>query len=128
MRCAQNEMLSGFRARVIRFTMFDYAADIEIQCSQISGSDGPNGPFRVSPNRPTWHHPEAGLRIGNLPLNFVATEITDRAYPTEAQPPFQRRSPTSCLRGSMSRRRYLFTAPRPHRHPNPIRSARKASS
>jgi len=76
MLCAQSEMVSGFRGRVITFTDLDYAADIEIQCSRIQSSDGPSGPFRVTSDSPTWHHAEGGLKIGNLPGNFVQTEIT----------------------------------------------------
>ncbi len=78
MVCDQDEMVSGFRGRVVTFTVLDYAADIGIQCSRIQSSDGPNGPFRVTRETPTWHHPEGGLRIGNLPGNFVETEITNR--------------------------------------------------
>jgi hypothetical protein len=79
MVCNQNEMVSGFRGRVITFTIADYVADIEIQCSRIRSSDGPNGPFRVTRDSPTWHHPEGGLRIGGtLPGSFLRTEITGR--------------------------------------------------
>ncbi len=78
MICAQDEMLSGFKARVVTFTTLDYAADIEIQCSRIASADGANGPFRVTPDRPNWHHPEGGLRIGGyLPPNFRSTQITN---------------------------------------------------
>lgn len=78
MVCNQDQMVSGFRGRIVTFTAFDYAADLEIQCSRIRSSDGPNGPFRVTRDTPAWHHPEGGLRIGNLPGNFIETEITNR--------------------------------------------------
>ena len=36
MLCARNEMLSGIRGRAVTFTVFDYAADIEIECSPMT--------------------------------------------------------------------------------------------
>ena len=36
MLCARNELLSGIRGRAVTFTVFDYAADIEIECSPMT--------------------------------------------------------------------------------------------
>lgn len=76
MVCDRDQIVSGFRGRVVTLTMLDYAADIELQCSRIASVSAPSGPFRVTSEQATWHHPEAGLRINNLPPHFRATEIT----------------------------------------------------
>ncbi|MGB7951368.1 MAG: hypothetical protein WCH75_27100 [Candidatus Binatia bacterium] len=36
MMCAQNEIVSGIRGRSVTFTVFDYAANIQIECSPIA--------------------------------------------------------------------------------------------
>ena len=36
MSCKRNEMLSGIRGRTVTFTVFDYAADLEIECAPMS--------------------------------------------------------------------------------------------
>jgi hypothetical protein len=75
MICAATEMVSGFRARVVAFTRFDYAADIEIECSTIAGAADAQGLFPVS-GQGEWHHPEGGLARGTRPGNIVRTSMT----------------------------------------------------
>lgn len=36
MICGRNEMISGFRARVVTFTVFDYVADIDFECAPMT--------------------------------------------------------------------------------------------
>jgi hypothetical protein len=76
MVCDRDQIVSGFRGRVVTFSILDYAADIELQCSRISSASAPSGPFLVTSERSSWHQSEGGLRINNLPPNFRATEIT----------------------------------------------------
>ena len=61
MLCGQTEIVSGFRARVVTFTRFDYAADIEIECARLTGPPSPQGFFPVGEHA-GWHHPEGALR------------------------------------------------------------------
>ncbi|MBL8675080.1 MAG: hypothetical protein JNL07_09350 [Rhodospirillales bacterium] len=70
MTCAQDEMVSGVRARVVRFTQFDYAADLAIECSRITGR-GARSFFRVAREEGRWHHPEGGFGRTRLPANVV---------------------------------------------------------
>jgi hypothetical protein len=61
MLCEHSEMVSGFRARVVTFSRFDYAADIEIECARMLSSPTPQGFFPVG-DRGRWHHPEGALK------------------------------------------------------------------
>jgi hypothetical protein len=63
MLCEQSEIVSGFRARVVTFTRFDYAADIEIECARMLSSPTAQSFFPVA-ERGRWHHPEGGLQEG----------------------------------------------------------------
>jgi hypothetical protein len=77
MMCNQNEMVSGFRGRVIIFTVFDYAADIEIQCSTMTSAI-PTGGFRVSSTGGHWHQGQGNLNLSILPRRFRVAELTNR--------------------------------------------------
>ena len=77
MMCNQNEMVSGFRGRVVTFTVFDYAADIEIQCSTMTSAI-PTGGFRVSSTGGHWHQGQGSLNLSILPHNFRVATVTDR--------------------------------------------------
>jgi hypothetical protein len=77
MMCNQNEMVSGFRGRVVTFTIFDYAADIEIQCSTITSAI-PTCGFRVSSTGGHWHQGQGTLNLSILPHNFRVATITNR--------------------------------------------------
>jgi hypothetical protein len=70
MMCGSNEILSGIRGRVLVFagrTGFDYAADIEIECSQmksapVMGSSGQQlYPVSMSGSTGSWHHSDGGF-------------------------------------------------------------------
>jgi hypothetical protein len=77
MMCNQNEMVSGFRGRVVTFTVFDYAADIEIQCSTMTSAI-PTGGFRVSSTGGHWHQGQGNLNLSILPRRFRVAELTNR--------------------------------------------------
>jgi hypothetical protein len=77
MMCNQNEIVSGFRGRVVTFTVFDYAADIEIQCSTMTSAI-PTGGFRVSSTGGHWHQGQGSLNLSILPHNFRVATITNR--------------------------------------------------
>jgi hypothetical protein len=66
MICAGNEMISGFRARVVSFTVFDYASDIEFECTPIATRPTAEGFFPAGQGS-TWHHPEGGFQVGFAP-------------------------------------------------------------
>jgi hypothetical protein len=48
MLCAQNSALTGFTARVVTFTQFDYAADIAPECGLLASAASPDGFFAVT--------------------------------------------------------------------------------
>ena len=79
MMCAQNQAVSGFRGRVVSFftRRFDFAEDIEIECSQIVAAPTAQGYVQVSSGATqnsssaqsgaaTWHHPEGGLSLDTI--------------------------------------------------------------
>ena len=47
MSCNRNEMLSGVRGRTVTFTVFDYAADLEIECTPIASPPSTDGSVAV---------------------------------------------------------------------------------
>jgi hypothetical protein len=70
MMCRSNEILSGIRGRVLVFAGragFDYAADIEIECSPMKSAAvrGPSGqqfyPVSMSGSTGSWHHSDGGF-------------------------------------------------------------------
>jgi hypothetical protein len=65
MVCSQNEMVSGFRARVVTFTVSDFAADIEIECTPMTSAPTARGFFPAG-QRSRWHQPEGALRVDRL--------------------------------------------------------------
>jgi hypothetical protein len=97
MMCQSNEIVTGVRGRVLAFTApvmgrrtgFDYAADIEIECSQMQSAavSGPSGqrfyPVTQSGSG-TWHHPEGGFEYAapgvaaNVVQNFITPPISCR--------------------------------------------------
>jgi hypothetical protein len=97
MLCQPNEVLSGIRGRVLSFTVpvvnrrtgFDYASDIEIECSQMTSPavSGPSGQ-RFYPvtqgGSGTWHHPQGGFAnaspgvAANAIQNFITPPISCR--------------------------------------------------
>jgi hypothetical protein len=66
MICGRNEMISGFRARIVSFTVFDYAADIEFECTPMASPPTPEGFFPAGQGS-TWHHPEGGFQVDFAP-------------------------------------------------------------
>jgi hypothetical protein len=98
MLCQPNEVLSGIRGRVLSFTVpvvnrrtgFDYASDIEIECSQMTSPavSGPSGQ-RFYPvtqgGSGTWHHPEGGFAnaspgvAANAIQNYITPPISCRS-------------------------------------------------
>jgi len=88
MICNANQMVSGFRGRVVTFGVpteslpnanvqrlpnsiaFDYSADLEIRCSRIIAPGPAPGTFAVSQFGATWHHPEGGLGLGGISGNW----------------------------------------------------------
>jgi hypothetical protein len=83
MVCAQNEIVSGFRARVVTFfyRKFDYAEDIEIECAQMTSAPTSQGFFPVvggaaQGSSAGWHHPEGGLSLDTLIPRWRTTFIT----------------------------------------------------
>lgn len=45
MVCGRNEIVSGIRGQTVTFTVFDYATDIEIECSALVSPSTPEGFF-----------------------------------------------------------------------------------
>ena len=76
MICPQNAAVASFRARVVAFTSFDYAADLEIECGQLTSGPNPQGFFRVSRAVGNWLHPEGGLGRGTVPPNATRNTTT----------------------------------------------------
>ncbi len=76
MICPQNAAVASFRARVVAFTSFDYAADLEIECGQLISGPDPQGFFRVSRAIGNWLHPEGGLGRGTVPPNATRNTTT----------------------------------------------------
>lgn len=74
MRCDPDKVLSGLKGIVVRFTSFDYAADLEIECAGISGRPAA-GLVPVGSNV-RWHHGEGWLGMRSYP----------RTMRTEASP------------------------------------------
>lgn len=74
MVCGKNEMLAGFRARVVTFTKFDYAQDIEIQCAPILFIS--QGFYRIAEPGDRWHHPEGSISRSHVHGQVVRAYIT----------------------------------------------------
>ena len=51
-QCARTEMLSGIRGRSVTFTVFDYAADIEIECSPMTSPPTAQGFIATGQEKP----------------------------------------------------------------------------
>jgi hypothetical protein len=66
MICSPNEMVSGFRARTVSFTVFDYASDIEFECTPVASRPTSEGFFPAGEGN-TWHHPEGGFQVEFAP-------------------------------------------------------------
>ena len=97
MLCQSDEAVSGIRGRVVAFTLpaplrrtgFDYASDLEIECSQMTQAAvaGPSGQ-RFYPvaqaGSGTWHHPEGGFAYAspgvapNVVQNYITPPISCR--------------------------------------------------
>jgi len=78
--CHANEVVTGFRARVVTFTISDYVADIEIECTQFAvapggTSSGARGIGRTGTGLPNWRHSGGGLRSGPVPGNVTRNVI-----------------------------------------------------
>jgi hypothetical protein len=94
MMCSSNEILSGIRGRVLVFagrTSFDYAADIEIECSQmksapVMGSSGQQlYPISIPGSTGSWHHSDSGFSSAPPgPREVIESNITG---PDLLQPP-----------------------------------------
>jgi hypothetical protein len=74
MICGQNEMISGFRARAVTFTVFDYVADIEFECARMTAPPTPQGFFaaaqadnRINPGAPVPLAPDGARGIQRVP-------------------------------------------------------------
>jgi hypothetical protein len=64
MICGQNEMLAGIRARVVTFTRFDYAQDVEILCVRITSLS--DGFYRIQPRDVgAWHQSDGGMQFSH---------------------------------------------------------------
>ncbi|HLZ68054.1 MAG TPA: hypothetical protein VKQ29_17655 [Aliidongia sp.] len=48
MLCNQNSVLTGFTARVVKFTLFDFAADIAPECGLLASAASPDGFYAVT--------------------------------------------------------------------------------
>ena len=97
MMCQSNEMVTGIRGRVVSFTVpvagqrtgFDYASDLEIECSQmtqpaVAGSSGQRFYPVTQGGSGTWHHPEGGFAYAspgvaqNVVQNYITRPISCR--------------------------------------------------
>jgi hypothetical protein len=82
MVCGQNEILSGFRARVVTFfyRKFDYAEDIEIECAPMTSPPTSQGFFPVAKavqgSSSGLHHPQGGFSSDTLIPRWSSTFIT----------------------------------------------------
>jgi len=86
MMCSSNEILSGIRGRVLVFagrTSFDYAADIEIECSQMksapvmSSSGQQLYPISIPGSTGSWHHSDGGFSSASPgPREVIESNIT----------------------------------------------------
>jgi hypothetical protein len=86
MMCRSNEILSGIRGRVLVFagrTSFDYAADIEIECSQmksapVMGSSGQQlYPISIPGSTGSWHHSDGSFSSAPPgPREVIESNIT----------------------------------------------------
>jgi hypothetical protein len=87
MMCAQTQAVSGFRARVVTFFFrtFDYAEDVEIECSQIVAAPTAQGYVQVASTAPvanapsgvpTWHHPEGSISLDTIIQSWRSTFVT----------------------------------------------------
>jgi hypothetical protein len=61
MMCERSQVVTGFSASVVTFTMFDYVADIELECSEIAAVQSAEGVVRVARYGGRRVHPEGGL-------------------------------------------------------------------
>jgi hypothetical protein len=61
LRCGQNEVLSGYRARVKNVAGLNYIEDIAIECGKIAGPPGGPNAVPILPERDSWHN--AGGRL-----------------------------------------------------------------
>jgi hypothetical protein len=61
MMCERTQVVTGFSASVVTFTTFDYVADIELECSEISSVQSAAGVVRVASYGGSRVHPEGGL-------------------------------------------------------------------
>jgi hypothetical protein len=97
MMCPSNQILSGIRGRVVSFTVpvvnqrtgFDYAADLEIECSQMTGPPvvGRSGQ-KLHPvsQGGAWYQPDGGFEnaspgvAANVIKNFITQPISCPGY------------------------------------------------
>jgi hypothetical protein len=61
MMCERSQVVTGFSASVVTFTMFDYVADIELECSEIAAVQSAEGVIRVARWGGRRVHPGGGL-------------------------------------------------------------------
>jgi hypothetical protein len=79
MLCPSNSAISGFQARVVTFTIFDYAAGLLIECSPLaSGPDG-KGFFGVVTGAPS-------MVSSGGPDNFVRAITSEMTPPITCRP------------------------------------------
>jgi hypothetical protein len=60
MMCERSQVVTGFSAKVVTFTSFDYVADVELECSEISSVQSAQGVVRVANYGGRRVHPGAG--------------------------------------------------------------------
>lgn len=52
--CAQDEVVSGIRVKVVSFTVFDYAADLSLACAKMLWREASGGTIAVEKGAPRW--------------------------------------------------------------------------
>src|SRR6185312_5850016 len=79
MICPGSSAISGFRAPVATFTIFDYAAGLSIECSPLTSGPDAKGFFGVGTAPPT-------MVSSGAPYNFVRGVISDTTSPISCRP------------------------------------------